>query len=80
MKIAKTLIAFTDLKENIFRCVGDTFKVTEERAEQLLNYEGMQLVEIIDDIQEETIEEETTEEETVEETTEKKKGAKKNGK
>ena len=75
MKIAKTLIAFTDLKENIFRCVGDTFKVTEERAEQLLNYEGMQLVEIIDDIQEET-----TEEETVEETTEKKKGAKKNGK
>lgn len=78
MKIAKTLIAFTDLKENIFRCVGDTFKVTEERAEQLLNYEGMQLVEIIDDIQEETTEEETVEETTEEEP--KKKGAKKNGK
>lgn len=78
MKIAKTLIAFTDLKENIFRCVGDTFKVTEERAEQLLNYEGMQLVEIIDDIQEETTEEETVEE-TIEEEP-KKKGAKKNGK
>ena len=74
MKIAKTLIAFTDLKENIFRCVGDTFKVTDERAEQLLNYEGMQIVEIIDDIQEEPIEEENTEEEP------KKKGAKKNGK
>jgi len=79
MKIAKTLIAFTDLKENIFRCVGDTFKVTEERAEQLLNYEGMQLVEIIDDIQEETTEEETIEEENTEEEP-KKKGAKKNGK
>ena len=78
MKIAKTLIAFTDLKENIFRCVGDTFKVTEERAEQLLNCEGMQLVEIIDDIQEETTEEETVEETTEEEP--KKKGAKKNGK
>ncbi|EHL17390.1 hypothetical protein HMPREF9630_00557 [Peptoanaerobacter stomatis] len=71
MKIVKTIVGFTDLKENIFRCIGDVFEVTEERAKQLIDYEkdGLKipLVELID---EEEIKEEVKE----------KKGAKKNGK
>lgn len=48
MKV-KTLIRFTDLKENTIREVGDVFEVTKERLEELLLVSTSPLVEVIEE-------------------------------
>lgn len=46
MKV-KTLIRFTDLKENTIREVGDIFEITKERLGELLLVSPNPLVEVI---------------------------------
>ena len=43
----KTLIRFTDLKENAVREVGDEFEVTKERLGEILLVSSIPLVEVI---------------------------------
>ncbi len=46
MKV-KTLIRFTDLKEDTIREVGDTFEATKGRLEELLLVSSDPLVEVV---------------------------------
>lgn len=48
MKV-KTLIRFTDLKENTIREVGEQFEVTKERLEEILLVLSSPLVEIVEE-------------------------------
>ena len=50
MKI-KTLIRFSDLKENTIREVGEEFEVTRQRAEELFLLSPNPIVEIIEEIE-----------------------------
>lgn len=48
MKV-KTLIRFTDLKENTIREVGEVFEVTKERLGELLLVSPNPLIEVIEE-------------------------------
>lgn len=70
MKI-KTLIRFSDLKENTIREVGEEFEATSKRVEELLSLSPNPIIEIIEVI--EVIETKTVKEDNPVETAIKKK-------
>lgn len=49
MKV-KTLIRFTDLKENTIREVGEVFDATNKRVEELLSLSPNPLIEEVEEI------------------------------